>query len=79
MILLLFFLIGDSSTLSNWKYKENPFLITLMVLFSLLIAVYLMNLLIGLLNMHIEKDNNRVSYLVKKAEVFINIILILIF
>jgi len=79
MILLLFFLIGDSSTLSNWEYKENPFLVTLMVLFSLLIAVYLMNLLIGLLNMHIEKDNNRVSYLVKKAEVFINIILILIF
>ncbi len=40
-----------------------------MVLFSLLIAVYLMNLLIGLLNMHIKRD--RASYFIQKAEVFI--------
>jgi hypothetical protein len=35
-----------------------------------------MNLLIGLLNIAIEEDNNRVSYLIQKAEV--NNILILI-
>jgi len=40
-----------------------------MVLFSLLIAVYLMNLLIGLLSNAIEKDNDRVSYLLQKAKV----------
>jgi hypothetical protein len=28
-----------------------------------------MNLLIGLLNMAIDKDNDRVSYLIQKAEV----------
>src|SRR5688572_9369163 len=69
-------LIGDPNALPNWEYKENPFLIILMILFSLLIAVYLMNLLIGLLNMHLcmyTKENNRVSYLIQKAEVFIKI------
>ena len=65
-------LIGDSNALSNWEYKNNPPLAILMVLFSLLIAVYLMNLLIGLLSNAIDKDNNRVSYLVQKAEVFIS-------
>ncbi|CAI2190288.1 18119_t:CDS:2, partial [Funneliformis geosporum] len=52
----------DSNALSNWEYKNNPPLTILMVLFSLLIAVYLMNLLIGLLSNAIEEDNNRVSY-----------------
>jgi hypothetical protein len=55
--------------LSNWPYKENPSLVILIVLFSLLIVIYLMNLFIGLLNIAIEKDNNRVSYLIQKAEV----------
>ncbi|CAB4442389.1 unnamed protein product [Rhizophagus irregularis] len=62
------FLIGDSSALSNWPYTENPSIAVLIVLFSLLVVVYLMNLLIGLLNIAIEEDNNRVSYLMQKAE-----------
>ena len=41
-----------------------------MTLFSLLMAVYLMNLLIGLLSKAIKRDNNRVSYLIQKAKVF---------
>jgi hypothetical protein len=69
-----FFLsIGDSSALSNWSYIDNPSIAVLIVLFSLLIVVYLMNLLIGLLNIAIEEDNNRVSYLIQKAEVNSNI------
>ncbi|PKC71322.1 hypothetical protein RhiirA1_453644 [Rhizophagus irregularis] len=67
------FLTGDSSALSNWTYKDNPSLVILIVLFSLLIVVYLMNLLIGLLNNAIEKDNNKVSYLVEKAEILAEI------
>ncbi|PKC58469.1 hypothetical protein RhiirA1_445785 [Rhizophagus irregularis] len=63
------FLTGDSSALSNWTYKDNPSLVILIVLFSLLVVVYLMNLLIGLLNNAIEKDNNKASYLVQKAEI----------
>src|SRR6266496_1881632 len=64
-----FLSIGDSSALSNWSYADNPSIAVLIVLFSLLIVVYLMNLLIGLLNIAIEEDNNRVSYLIQKAEV----------
>ncbi|RGB27964.1 hypothetical protein C1646_717312 [Rhizophagus diaphanus] len=67
------FLTGDSSALSNWSYIDHPSIAVLIVLFSLLIVVYLMNLLIGLLNIAIEKDNNRVSYLIQKAEILAEI------
>ncbi|RGB23988.1 hypothetical protein C1646_773715 [Rhizophagus diaphanus] len=63
------FLTGDSSALTNWKYTNNPSLVILIVLFSLLIVVYLMNLFIGLLNLEIGKYNDRVSFLMQKAEV----------
>ena len=55
---------------------DNIFFDILMVLFSFFVVIYLMNLLIGLLNMAIDKDNSRVSYLVHKAEVFIKVLLI---
>ncbi|GET02375.1 hypothetical protein GLOIN_2v1790296 [Rhizophagus clarus] len=67
------FLTGDSSVLTNWPYLDNPALAIMIVLFSFLIVVYLMNLFIGLLNMAIEKDNNRVSYLIQKAEILAEI------
>ncbi|UZO05982.1 uncharacterized protein OCT59_026318 [Rhizophagus irregularis] len=64
----------DPSALSNkWAYKEHPALIILIVLFSFMIVVYLMNLFIGLLNKAIEKDNNRISYLMQKAEILVEI------
>ena len=62
-------LIGDSEALSKWEYVGSPALVVLMVAFSFLVVVYLMNLFIGLLNIAIVKDNHRVSYLVHKAEV----------
>ena len=68
---MFFIIIGDNTALTNWSYKDNPPIVMLMVLFSLLTAIYLMNLLIGLLSDAINQDNNRVSYLVQKAEVFI--------
>ncbi|GES83324.1 hypothetical protein GLOIN_2v1874127 [Rhizophagus clarus] len=67
------FLTGDSSALSNWPYLNNPSLVILIVLFSLLIVVYLMNLFIGLLNIAIDEDNDRVSYLVQKAKILAEI------
>ncbi|POG73731.1 hypothetical protein GLOIN_2v1582244 [Rhizophagus irregularis DAOM 181602=DAOM 197198] len=67
------FLTGDPSALSNWTYLNNPPLVILIVLFSFLIVVYLMNLFIGLLNNAINKDYNRVSYLVQKAEILAEI------
>jgi hypothetical protein len=71
MLNFLNLLLGDSSAFTNWSYTANPSIAILIVIFSLLIVVYLMNLFIGLLNMAIEKDNDRVSYLVLKVEVII--------
>ncbi|PKY25101.1 hypothetical protein RhiirB3_439902 [Rhizophagus irregularis] len=67
------FLTGDSNALSNWTYKDKPSLVILIVLFSLCIVVYLMNLFIGLLSNAIEKDNNRISFLIQKAEILAEI------
>ena len=55
--------------MSAWSPKDNTVLIVQMVIFSFVIVVYLMNLFIGLLNLAIEKDNDRAFYLAQKAEV----------
>ncbi|GBB87150.1 hypothetical protein RclHR1_01360021 [Rhizophagus clarus] len=68
------FLTGSTNSLSSWAPKstvENTILFVLMALFSFLIVIYLMNLIIGLLNMSIEKD--RASYLAQKAKVIAEI------
>ncbi|CAG8554329.1 7583_t:CDS:2 [Funneliformis mosseae] len=79
LLSMYLYLTGDSNALSNWEYKNNPQLTILMVFFSLLIAVYLMNLLIGLLSNAIEEDNNRVSYFVQKAKILAEIELFYLF
>ncbi|CAI2178316.1 1894_t:CDS:2, partial [Funneliformis geosporum] len=70
------FLTGDASALTPWPYKDNKTLVILMVAFSFIVVIYLMNLLIGLLNIEIEKDNNKVSYLLQKARIIAEIELI---
>ncbi|POG63086.1 hypothetical protein GLOIN_2v1846113 [Rhizophagus irregularis DAOM 181602=DAOM 197198] len=67
------FLTGDSSSLTNWTYMNNPSLVILIVLFSFLIVVYLMNLFIGLLNLEIDKSNDRVFLLIQKAKILAEI------
>ncbi|CAB4478423.1 unnamed protein product [Rhizophagus irregularis] len=61
------FLTGDRNSLSAWSPNDNPLMILLMIIFSFVIVLYLMNLFIGLLNMAIEADNNRASYLAQKV------------
>src|SRR5687768_17823693 len=51
--------LGDSSALSHWTYIDHPEIAFMMVMFSLLIVIYLMNLFIGLLSNEIDKNNNR--------------------
>ena len=70
--------LGNQNSLASWAPTQTPktgntVLFILMVVFSFLVVVYLMNLFIGLLNMAIEKDNDRASYLVQKAEVIAEI------
>ena len=63
-------LLGDSSALSSWSYNNNQALVIMIILFSFLVVVYLMNLFIGLLGNAIEEDHiNKVSYLIQNAEV----------
>jgi hypothetical protein len=65
----LFNFIGDSGALTNWSYLNNPPHVILIVLFSLLVVVYLMNLFIGLLGDEIQANNNRAAYFMQKAQV----------
>ncbi|GBB94814.1 hypothetical protein RclHR1_02420001 [Rhizophagus clarus] len=70
------FLTGNQNSISPWSpgsSPENTTLFILLVVFSFLVVIYLMNLFIGLLNMAIEKDNDRASFLTQKAEVIAEI------
>ncbi|CAB4428961.1 unnamed protein product [Rhizophagus irregularis] len=62
-----YLIIRDRNSLSAWSPNDNPLMIILMIVFSFVIVVYLMNLFIGLLNMAIEVDNDRASYLAQKV------------
>ena len=44
-----------------------------MAIFSFIVVIYLMNLFIGLLNLAIEEENSRATYLSQKAEVLAEI------
>ncbi|PKC02773.1 hypothetical protein RhiirA5_424748 [Rhizophagus irregularis] len=67
LLSMYLFLTGDRNSLSAWSPNDNPLMILLMIIFSFVIVLYLMNLFIGLLNMAIEADNNRASYLAQKV------------
>ncbi|CAG8677149.1 12056_t:CDS:2 [Funneliformis caledonium] len=67
------FLTGDSSALSSWSYKANPFMAILLTLFSFLVVIYLMNLFIGLLNLEIEENRSHSLFLLQKAKVLAEI------
>jgi len=70
LIATYFFLTGDPGSLTKWTpTASNTMIMILILLFSFFIVIYLMNLFIGLLNMNIERDNDRACYLVQKAEI----------
>jgi len=58
LIVTYLFLTGDSSSLTQWApTANNTMTMILMSLFSFFIVIYLMNLLIGILNMAIEIEH----------------------
>ncbi|GBC04784.1 hypothetical protein RclHR1_05870008 [Rhizophagus clarus] len=79
LLSMYLFLTGDRNSLSAWTPNDNPLMITLMIVFSFVVVVYLMNLFIGLLNMAIEADNDRASYLAQKALILTEIELFYLF
>ncbi|CAI2201801.1 4913_t:CDS:2, partial [Funneliformis geosporum] len=78
LLAMYLFLTGDSSALGSWTYQENPFMTTLLVMFSFLIVVYLMNLFIGLLNLEIENNRTHSLFMIEKAKVLAEIELFLL-
>ncbi|GBB91527.1 hypothetical protein RclHR1_01890001 [Rhizophagus clarus] len=82
ILAIYLFLTGNQNALSPWAPNstvENTILFILMSIFSFLVVIYLMNLFIGLLNMVIDKDNDRASYLAQKAEIIAEIELFCLF
>ncbi|CAG8481000.1 16218_t:CDS:2 [Funneliformis caledonium] len=73
LLAMYLFLTGDSSALSSWTYQENPFMTILLVMFSFLIVVYLMNLFIGLLNLEIENNRTHFLFMLEKAKILVEI------
>ncbi|CAG8731089.1 8776_t:CDS:2, partial [Funneliformis caledonium] len=69
LLAMSLFLTGDGTFFENWSPENNKTMIALMLLYSFIIVVFLMNLLIGLLNMAIEADKDRVTYIAQKAEI----------
>ena len=64
--------IGDKGALSEWSYEQNPSLIILMVLFTFMTVIYLLNVFIGLFADVINDDKLEASQLILKAEVQYN-------
>ncbi|CAG8715026.1 4828_t:CDS:2, partial [Funneliformis mosseae] len=60
---------SDGTFFEKWSPENNKTMIVLMLLYSFIIVIFLMNLLIGLLNMAIEADKDRVTYIAQKAEI----------
>ncbi|CAI2175250.1 8941_t:CDS:2 [Funneliformis geosporum] len=79
LLAIYLFLTGDSSAFGSWTYQENPFMTILLIMFSFLIVVYLMNLFIGLLNLEIEKNKTHCLFMLRKAKVLAEIELFLLF
>ncbi|CAG8736428.1 21179_t:CDS:2, partial [Racocetra persica] len=64
---------GDTSSLSNWEYRNNIALVALWITFSFFTVIYLLNLFIGLLNIAIAGNNSRVLFLLLRAELIAEI------
>ncbi|CAG8701905.1 4780_t:CDS:2 [Funneliformis caledonium] len=78
LMAMYLFLTGDYSSLGSWSYQENPFMTILLVMFSFLIVVYLMNLFIGLLNLEIEGNRTHFLFILQKAKIVAEIELFLL-
>jgi hypothetical protein len=61
--------IGDTSSLSNWSYEDNPTLMILMILFAFVMTIYILNVFITLFG-EVMTDNDD-TFLLMKAKVIL--------
>ncbi|CAI2166724.1 1015_t:CDS:10 [Funneliformis geosporum] len=78
LAMYMFLTVDPSSLGSSWKYKQTPFIAALLIMFSFLIVVYLMNLFIGLLNLEIEENRTHSLFMLEKAKILAEIELFLL-
>ncbi|CAJ0908832.1 2849_t:CDS:2 [Entrophospora sp. SA101] len=67
------FLAGDNEAFKNRVLQDDAYLILLMVAFSFIVVVYLMNLFIGLLGNEIEHYDTKEAFWFQKAKVITEI------
>ncbi|CAJ0906828.1 9939_t:CDS:2 [Entrophospora sp. SA101] len=79
MLAMYNFLAGDNSAFGPWPLQNDPYLAILVVIFSFIVVVYLMNLFIGLLSNEIEIYNKREAFLAQKAKMIVEIELFYLF
>ncbi|CAJ0873075.1 14442_t:CDS:2 [Entrophospora sp. SA101] len=63
------FLTGDNGAFGAWELETNPYLTILVILFSFIVVVYLMNLFIGLLSNEIDGFNKDEIFLLQKGKI----------
>ncbi|CAJ0908416.1 2177_t:CDS:2 [Entrophospora sp. SA101] len=73
MLAMYNFLAGDNSAISPWSLQDDPYLTILVVVFSFIVVVYLMNLFIGLLSNAIEENNTDEAFFAEKARIITEI------
>ncbi|CAJ0831031.1 10477_t:CDS:2 [Entrophospora sp. SA101] len=67
------FLTGDNGAFAPWALQKDPYLTILVVIFSFIVVVYLMNLFIGLLGNEIGRYHNQEAFLAQKAKIITEI------
>ncbi|CAJ0835283.1 11140_t:CDS:2 [Entrophospora sp. SA101] len=59
----------DNGAFGAWELQKNSYLTVLVVAFSFIVVVYLMNLFIGLLGNEIQHYNTKEAFLAQKAKI----------
>ncbi|GBC07473.1 hypothetical protein RclHR1_00750007 [Rhizophagus clarus] len=70
---------GNTNSLDSWDLNQNPTLVILWLSYSFVIAIYILNLFIGLLNNAIQEKYCRQYFLFQKAEIIAEIELFWLF
>ncbi|CAJ0878839.1 10251_t:CDS:2 [Entrophospora sp. SA101] len=78
-ILAMYNFLTDNGAFGAWELQKNSYLTLLVVSFSFIVVVYLMNLFIGLLGNEIHHYNTKEAFLAQKAKIIVKIELFYLF
>ncbi|CAJ0878828.1 10250_t:CDS:2 [Entrophospora sp. SA101] len=77
--LAMYNFLTDNGAFGAWELQNNSYLTVLVVAFSFIVVVYLMNLFIGLLSNEIQHYNTKEAFLAQKAKIITEIELFYLF